>query len=102
MRMISFLGAIPFALLSWTALAQQAPDTGSPGYLGAYGPAGPAKPYSTGPLPQSDAGPGLDVLGPDDSTKTVKAIPCSSFARETDGSTTCVGIPDQSTRAKKD
>jgi hypothetical protein len=40
-------------------------------------------------------------VAPDGSTKTVKAIPCSTAARETDGSTTCVGIPDESARAKK-
>ncbi len=57
--------------------------------------------YSTGPLPAEDSGPGLDKVGPDGSTKTVKAVPCSTAARETDGSTTCVGIPDESARAKK-
>jgi len=65
------------------------------GYTGAYAPAGtPPTPYSTGPLPQADQGPGLNVVAPDGvSTRTVKAVPCSIAARETDGSTTCVGIP---------
>jgi hypothetical protein len=37
---------------------------------------------------------GLDKVANDGvSTKTVPAAPCSSFARETDGITTCVGIP---------
>jgi hypothetical protein len=27
------------------------------------------------------------------STKTVKARPCGTAARETDGTTTCIGIP---------
>jgi hypothetical protein len=41
-------------------------------------------------------GVGLDKVGDDGvSTKTVKAVPCSTAARETDGSTTCVGIPDR-------
>jgi hypothetical protein len=68
------------------------------GYTGAYAPAGtPPTPYSTGPLPQVDNGsPGLDVAAPDGSTKTVRAVPCSTAAHETDGFTTCVGIPDQS------
>jgi len=36
----------------------------------------------------------LNVVGPDGiSTKVVKAIPCSTAARETDGTTTCLGIP---------
>jgi hypothetical protein len=68
------------------------------GYLGAYAPAGSANtPYSTGPLPSQSAGPGLNVIAPDGaSTKTVRAVPCSTSARETDGFTTCVGVPDQS------
>jgi hypothetical protein len=66
------------------------------GYTGAYAPAGtPPTPYSTGPLPQSSEGPGLNTVGPDGSTRTVKAVPCGLVARETDGFTTCVGIPDQ-------
>ena len=72
------------------------------GYTGAYAPAGtPPTPYSTGPLPEVDTGTGRVVVEPDGSTKTVKAVPCSSAARETDGFTTCVGIPDTSTKAKK-
>ena len=67
------------------------------GYTGAYAPAGtPPTPYSTGPLPQSSAGPGLNTVAPDGvSTRTVKAVPCGTVARETDGTTTCVGIPDR-------
>jgi len=73
------------------------------GYTGAYAPAGtPPTPYSTGPLPQSDQGPGLNVVAPDGvSTRTVKAVPCSTAARETDGSTTCVGIPAKRARANR-
>jgi hypothetical protein len=115
MRLISLSGMISLALLS-SAVAQQGAGTagdaighppplaGPPpapaqkGYLGAYGPPGPATPYSTGPLPQTDANqPGLNVAGPDGvSTRTVKAVPCGRVARETDGFTTCVGIPEQS------
>jgi len=78
-----------------------APNT--KGYLGAYAPAGTAPtPYSTGPLPSESAGPGLNVVAPDgSSTKTVRAVPCSSFARETDGFTTCVGVPDQGSKRKR-
>jgi hypothetical protein len=72
------------------------------GYTGAYAPAGtPPTPYSTGPLPKEDGGLSRDVAGPDGSTKRVKAIPCSTAARETDGSTTCIGIPDERERPKK-
>jgi hypothetical protein len=42
MRVIFFSVKIPLALVSWAALAQQAPDTAPKGYTGAYGPAGPA------------------------------------------------------------
>lgn len=82
--------------------AASTPAANAPkGYTGAYAPAGTKPtPYSTGPLPQADTGPGLDVSGPDGSTKTVKAVPCSVAARETDGTTTCVGIPNERARAK--
>lgn len=80
------------------ASTPRANEPASKGYTGAYAPAGtPPTPYSTGPLPLSSAGPGLNVPGPDGvSTRTVKAVPCGTVARETDGFTTCVGIPDQS------
>jgi hypothetical protein len=43
-------------------------------------------------LPATDAG--WDRVAPDGvSTKTVQAIPCSTAADETDGTTTCIGIP---------
>ncbi len=74
------------------------PADPAPGYIGAYTPAGPPKPYSSGPLPQPVGGPGLNVTDSDGvTTRTVKAVPCGLAARETDGFTTCVGIPDQST-----
>jgi hypothetical protein len=73
------------------------------GYTGAYAPPGtPPTPYSTGPLPLANTGPGLNVVGPDGvSTKVVKAVPCGTVARETDGSTTCVGISDESPVRKR-
>ncbi len=82
------------------AAAPQASEPAPKGYRGAYAPAGtPPTPYSTGPLPSSSEGPGLNTVAPDGvSTRTVKAVPCGTVARETDGSTTCVGIPDQSAR----
>jgi hypothetical protein len=45
---------------------------------------------------------GLAKPGPDGaSTVIVAARPCGVAAHETDGTTTCVGIPDESARAKK-
>jgi hypothetical protein len=83
------------------ASTPQASQPAPKGYTGAYGPPGPAKPYSTGPLPAEDTGTGRTIVEPDGTTKTVKAAPCSPFARETDGFTTCVGIPDTGAKAKK-
>jgi hypothetical protein len=74
------------------------------GYIGAYAPASdnaPA-PVFKGPLPEPTTGPGLNKVAEDGvSTKTVKAVPCSAFARETDGMTTCVGISDEVVRRKR-
>jgi hypothetical protein len=80
----------------------RASEPAAKGYTGAYAPAGtPPTPYSTGPLPESDQGPGLNVVDPDGvSTRRVKAVPCSIAARETDGSTTCVGIPARRAKAR--
>jgi hypothetical protein len=45
---------------------------------------------------------GLAMPGPDGvSTVTVAARPCGVAAHETDGTTTCIGIPEESARAKK-
>jgi hypothetical protein len=94
MRLIPLPLVAALAVLASAAFAQtEAPKVAPAGT--------PPTPYSTGPLPAEDSGPGLDKVGPDGSTKTVKAVPCSTAARETDGSTTCVGIPDESARAKK-
>jgi hypothetical protein len=56
-------------------IAGAAPEIGSPQYPGATV--------------------GMSKVGDDGiSTKTVKAVPCSTAARETDGFTTCIGIPE--------
>jgi hypothetical protein len=91
MRIATLSAAAAFVVLVPHAFAQ----TETPkGYTGAYQPAGtPPTPFSTGPLPKEDSGAGRDVEGPDGSTKTVKAVPCSTAAHETDGTTTCIGIP---------
>jgi hypothetical protein len=78
MRVAILSAAAAFVVLAPHAFAQ----TETPkGYTGAYQPAGtPPTPVSPEPPPQSDTGPGRDVEGPDGSTKTVKAVPCSTTA----------------------
>jgi hypothetical protein len=89
---ISLTIAAVLALLGSAAVAQ----TNAPapqGYIGAYGPDSANKPVG-GPVPDVYPGSGRDEVGPDGiSTKVVKAAPCSTTARETDGTTTCIGIP---------
>jgi hypothetical protein len=82
--------AAVLVLLGPAAVAQ----TDAPkGYIGAYGPDAPNKAVG-GPVPEVYLGPGLDIVAPDGvSTKVVRAVPCGTAARETDGTTTCVGIP---------
>jgi hypothetical protein len=76
--------AAVLALLGSAAVAQ----TNAP-----QGPDGP-NPALGGPVPEVYPGPGRDEVGPDGiSTKVVRAAPCSTAARETDGTTTCIGIP---------
>ena len=99
MRMIVLLELVAFAAFPSIAFAQT--DTSKPqGYTGAYGPPGPATPYYKGPLPEVDTGPGRTIVEPDGSTKSVKAAPCGTAARETDGITTCIGIPDKSLKGR--
>jgi hypothetical protein len=93
MRVIAFPAVAAFGVFASIAFAQTDASK-SQGYTGAYGTSGPATPYSTGPLPQIDTGTGRAIVEPDGSTRTVKAAPCGTAARETDGSTTCIGIPD--------
>ena len=98
MRVIAFPAVAAFGVFASIAFAQTDASK-SQEYTGGYGPSGPATPYYTGPLPEVDTGTGRTIVEPDGSTKTVKAAPCGNAARETDGSTTCIGIPDN--RAKK-
>jgi len=96
MRAVTLPVAATFAVLAAAAFAQT--DTPK-GYTGAYEPTPPGAPTAPqfkGPLPDVDSRtPGLDKVGPDGTTKSVRAVPCSKAARETDGSTTCVGIPNR-------
>ena len=94
MKVIILPMVATFGFFAPVAFAQT--DTSKPsGYTGAYGPPGPATPYYKGPLPEVDTGPGRAVVEPDGSTKSVKAAPCGTAAHETDGITTCIGIPDK-------
>ena len=107
MRVITLVAAISF--LAPTAFAQtETPksftDTYTPGTPGTGAPAQSGAPSALsfgGPVPEVNVGPGLNIVGPDGvSTKTVKAVPCSIAARETDGSTTCVGISEKGAKVK--
>lgn len=86
MRSIAVAVIMSLALASSAALAQQAGP----------GPAASPPPLP-GPPPISSP-----TAGPadDGSTRTVKAVPCSPFARETDGTTTCIGISDRDSKPK--
>lgn len=82
--------AVVLVLSGSAAVAQ---TNAPPGYVGAYGPDRTYRPFG-GPVPDVYLGPGRDEVGPDgNSTKVVKATPCSTTAQETDGTTTCIGIP---------
>ena len=124
MRVIILSAAAAFAVLAPHAFAQYetpkgytdtyAPATGTngPATTDTYTPATPGTgaPVQSGapsalsfggPVPEVNADPGLNIVGPDGvSAKTVKAVPCSTAARETDGSTTCVGISEKGAKAK--
>jgi hypothetical protein len=91
MRMISLPVTFLLAISSSAALAQQSAGTTSDS----------SATFEKSTLPESSSGPGLNVVAPDGSTKIVKAVPCGTAARETDGFTTCVGIPDQSPTRKR-
>jgi hypothetical protein len=95
MRMIALSFAAFLALGPSAVFAQQAPETvgaGSPPVSGV--PIVGAAPPVGGPLlPGKDTG--LDKVAEDGfSTDTVRAVPCSIAARETDGTITCIGIPE--------
>ena len=92
---LSFLAPIAFAQTETPKGFTDTYTPGTPG-TGAPVPSGAPSPLPFGgPLPEVNTGPGLNIVGPDGvSTKTVKAVPCGLAARETDGTTTCVGISE--------
>ena len=102
--------AATVVLLSSSAWAQQqTPTTNTTGDAIASPPSAAAPPSSvpitgSAPVVGSPQNPGTTVgmsRTADDgvSTDTVRAVPCSRSARETDGSTTCIGIPDARRRS---
>ena len=115
MLRIALIAAVLFTILpsagfAQTAFAQQAPPTieDRPPQTVGVAPAGTPTPPIAGVVPQQ-GGPlypaaqtGLDVVADDGvSTKNVRAVPCGTAARETDGTTTCVGIPNAPERTRR-
>jgi hypothetical protein len=105
MRTTALSLAVSLALGSPALLAQQTSETVGVGLPPAPSSTGVstvgAAPELGGPLlPGSNTG--LAKVAEDGiSTKTVRAVPCSIAAKGTDGTTTCVGIPDQSRTSKR-
>jgi hypothetical protein len=88
------VAAAAIAVMASAAVAQTAsPSAAPPPPAGAVSPPAGNPPEVGSPLlPATNVG--LDKVAADGvSTRTVRAAPCSVAARETDGSTTCVGIP---------
>jgi hypothetical protein len=105
MRKTALLVAVSFAMslmLPLAGFAQQAPGTvGTSPPPAAGAPPSDVAPQAGSPL-YPDTETGLDkVAGDGVSTKTVKAAPCGAAAMETDGFTTCVGIPAEPARKHK-
>ncbi|HYS87874.1 MAG TPA: hypothetical protein VEN78_23170 [Bradyrhizobium sp.] len=107
MRRIALIAAVAVTMLPLAGFAQQLPGTVPSETTVGVAPSGPAGAPGPDVVPQP-GGPlnpgtqtGRDVVASDGiSTETVKAVPCSTVARETDGSTTCIGIPDRPARRR--
>ena len=107
MRRIALIAAVAVTMLPLAGFAQQLPGTVPSETTVGVAPSGPAGapgpdvvPQPGGPL-NPGAQTGRDVVASDGiSTKTVKAVPCSTVARGTDGTTTCIGIPDAPERRR--
>jgi hypothetical protein len=99
MRAARLLMAVAFAVLGSAAFAQTNAPKGDTGTSAPPPSAAPS--WQPTALPEIDTGPGLDKVAADGvSTKTVRAVRCSTAAHETDGTTTCIGIPAGSAEAK--
>ena len=107
MRRIALIAAVAVTMLPLAGFAQQLPGTVTSETTVGVAPSGPAGAPGPDVVPQP-GGPlnpgtqtGRDVVASDGiSTETVKAVPCSTVARETDGTTTCIGIPDAPERKR--
>ena len=107
MRRIALIAAVAVTMLPLAGFAQQLPGTVPSETTVGVAPSGPAGAPGPNVVPQP-GGPlnpgtqtGRDVVASDGiSTETVKAVPCSTVARETDGTTTCIGIPDRPARRR--
>jgi hypothetical protein len=95
MRFVTTVALLGLVLIS--NASAQTPPTASPDPKVS---AGGIAPEPGSPLnPQSDAG--LAKEAADGTTKMVPAVPCSTAARETDGTTTCVGISGPVYRSRR-
>ncbi len=102
MRRIALIAAVAVTMLPLAGFAQQGtvPSASTVGVAPAGSPSPDVVPQPGGPL-NPGTPTGRDVVASDGiSTKTVKAVPCSTVARETDGTTTCIGIPDAPQRRR--
>ena len=102
MRRIALIAAVAVTMLPLAGFAQQGtvPSASTVGVAPAGSPSPDVVPQPGGPL-NPGTPTGRDVVASDGiSTKTVKAVPCSTVARETDGTTTCIGIPDAPERRR--
>jgi hypothetical protein len=108
MRRITLIAAVAVTMLPLAGLAQETTGTvtGSPP-PSTPGLAAPATPVNSNVVPEQ-GGPlhpaaqtGRDIVASDGvSTETVRAVPCGTAARETDGTTTCIGIPSARERKR--
>jgi hypothetical protein len=103
MRSITLIAAVAVTMLPLAGFAQQTTGTAGsppPSTLGLAPPAAGTPPAGAVPQPGGPLLPnsqtGRDIVASDGvSTETVKAVPCGTAARETDGTTTCIGIPER-------
>jgi hypothetical protein len=105
MRRIALIAAVAVTMLPLAGFAQQSPGTVPSETTVGVAPSAPGPGPDVVPQPGGPLNPGTqtgrDVVASDGvSTKTVKAVPCGTVARETDGSTTCIGIPDAPERKR--
>ena len=105
MRLVTFCvsSAVALIALSFPASAQQAPGTvATPSGPPPVTAPPPAAPSTVGMAPPASHPP---VAAPDPEQEVplapVRNAPCSVSARETDGTTTCIGIPGEGRGARR-